>query len=213
MSATRLLVLGVVRLFQPAHGYAVRRELLSWEVDSWAAVNPGSIYNMLRTLTREGLLAEVDSDGRGGGPARVSYRLTMDGENVFAGLLARALWDVDERDPFLLLAALCFLPSMTRRDAAEALEAREAALQLRIRAINAKARLLAEKQTVPPHTAELFSASAAHLEGELGWVRDARRRIAEGYYRFAGEAGADAGPHEGRWYGPLDAYAGGLDRS
>ncbi len=39
MSATRLLVLGAVRIFQPAHGYLVRRELLSWDVENWAAIN------------------------------------------------------------------------------------------------------------------------------------------------------------------------------
>ena len=38
MSATRLLVLGVVRIFQPVHGYFVRRELLSWRAESWAAI-------------------------------------------------------------------------------------------------------------------------------------------------------------------------------
>ena len=43
MSSTRLLVLGVVRIFQPVHGYDVRRELLSWRVDQWANVAPGSI--------------------------------------------------------------------------------------------------------------------------------------------------------------------------
>jgi Transcriptional regulator PadR-like family len=80
VSATRLLVLGVVRIFQPAHGYLVRRELLSWDVENWAAINPGSIYNMLRTLTRDGLLAEVDTADVGKGPARVGYRLTPDGE-------------------------------------------------------------------------------------------------------------------------------------
>ena len=60
-ASTRLLVLGAVRIFQPAHGYLVRRELLSWDVENWAAINPGSIYNMLRTLTRDGLLEEVDT--------------------------------------------------------------------------------------------------------------------------------------------------------
>ena len=43
MASTRLLVLGVVRIFQPVHGYDVRRELLSWRVDQWANVAPGSI--------------------------------------------------------------------------------------------------------------------------------------------------------------------------
>ena len=56
MSTTRLLVLGAVRIFQPAHGYLVRRELVTWHVDDWANLNPGSIYNALRTLARDGLL-------------------------------------------------------------------------------------------------------------------------------------------------------------
>src|SRR6185437_12722159 len=90
VSATRLLVLGAVRIFQPAHGYLVRRELLSWDVENWAAINPGSIYNMLRTLTRDGLLEEVDTADVGKGPARVAYRLTADGETAFLGLLTSA---------------------------------------------------------------------------------------------------------------------------
>ena len=61
-STTRLLVLGVVRLFQPVHGYEVRRELLSWRAQEWASVKPGSIYNALKTLTREGYLEVVGTD-------------------------------------------------------------------------------------------------------------------------------------------------------
>ena len=33
MSATRLLVLGAIRIMQPVHGYEVRRELVSWRVE------------------------------------------------------------------------------------------------------------------------------------------------------------------------------------
>jgi DNA-binding PadR family transcriptional regulator len=204
MSATRLLVLGAVRIFQPAHGYSIRRELLSWDVESWAALNPGSIYHMLRTLARDGLLAEEGDAGRSAGPARVAYRLTMDGENAFAGLLARALWHVDERDPNLLAAGLCFLPTLTRAEAAEAFEAREAALRLRIKTLEARRRQLLERRTVPAHSAELFDVDVAHSRGELEWVAAARRRIDEGYYRFAGEPGADEGPVGGRWPGPLE---------
>src|SRR5215207_1735521 len=169
MSATRLLVLGTVRLFQPAHGYLIRRELLSWDVESWAAVNPGSIYNMLRTLTRDGLLEEVDSGG-GGGPARVGYRVTMDGEVAYFGELHRAFWEIDDRDPHLLPAALCFLPTMTRQQALEALAAREAAVRHRITAIEARGRLIVTQRFAPPHTRELFDFEVAHLTGELGWL-------------------------------------------
>jgi Transcriptional regulator PadR-like family len=81
MSATRLLVIGVVRLFQRVHGYSVRRELLSWKVEDWAHVNPGSIYNALRTLTREGYLEEAGTATEGSRPERTLYQLTLDGES------------------------------------------------------------------------------------------------------------------------------------
>ena len=39
---TRMLLLGAVALFEPVNRYQIRRELLSWQVDRWANVNPGS---------------------------------------------------------------------------------------------------------------------------------------------------------------------------
>jgi DNA-binding PadR family transcriptional regulator len=61
VSPTRLLILGAVRIFQPVHGYLVRRELMSWQVDRWAHLNPGSVYNALRSLARDGYLEEGGS--------------------------------------------------------------------------------------------------------------------------------------------------------
>jgi DNA-binding PadR family transcriptional regulator len=207
MSATRLLVLGAVRIFQPAHGYLIRRELLSWGVESWAAINPGSIYNQLRTLTKEGLTEEVP-DGEGGkGPAKVGYRLTLDGESAFLGLLTHGLWEIDDRDPHLLPAALCFLPALTREQAAEALEARETALQLQLKGLAARSRMMLEQRLVPPHTAESLELWSGQLSGQLGWVRGARERVAAGHYRFAGEPGAGEGPVGERWYGALEKPA------
>ena len=45
---TRLVVLGAVRQFEPVHGYFLRRELMTWHVDEWANIQPGSIYNALK---------------------------------------------------------------------------------------------------------------------------------------------------------------------
>src|SRR3954454_16645158 len=78
MSTTRLLLLGVVRIFQPAYGYQLRRELLTWNVQEWANINPGSIYTGLRTLAKHGLLLELE-EGAGNKPGRTSYKLTVDG--------------------------------------------------------------------------------------------------------------------------------------
>jgi DNA-binding PadR family transcriptional regulator len=59
LAPTRLLVLSVVRLLQPVHGYDVRRELLSWRADEWASVPPGSVYGALKTLERDGWIEAV----------------------------------------------------------------------------------------------------------------------------------------------------------
>ena len=56
MSATRLLLLGVVRTHGQANGYLVNAELESWGAEKWAGLKPGSIYQSLRQLAREGLL-------------------------------------------------------------------------------------------------------------------------------------------------------------
>ena len=73
MSATRLLVLGVVRMYGSAHGYQVRRELLTWSADKWANVAPGSIYHALKKMAAEKLLEEVatETEAQGPGPHRL----------------------------------------------------------------------------------------------------------------------------------------------
>jgi DNA-binding PadR family transcriptional regulator len=70
LTPTRLLVLGVVRLLQPVHGYDVRRELLSWQADEWANVAPGSVYGALKTMERDGWIEAVETSQAGARPAR-----------------------------------------------------------------------------------------------------------------------------------------------
>src|SRR5690348_11266225 len=96
MSTTRLLLLGAVRIFQPVHGYLLRRELLTWQVEDWAHLNPGSIYSGLRTLVKQGYLEELGDDP-------IAYRLTLDGENEYRRLLDVALREPDWSDPTRLL--------------------------------------------------------------------------------------------------------------
>src|SRR5919206_353548 len=122
MSTTRLLLLGAVRVFQPVHGYLLRRELLSWQVDDWAHVKPGSIYSGLRTLTARALLEELPGDP-------VSYRLTPDGEVEYQRLLRSALSQPEPGEPSRLLAGLCFMTTLPRAEVREALRARSLMLE------------------------------------------------------------------------------------
>jgi DNA-binding PadR family transcriptional regulator len=183
VSPTRLLVLGAVRIFQPAHGYLVRRELLSWRVDQWAAMHPGSIYNMLRTLARDGMLEEVEGDG--GRPQRTSYRLTADGETEFLALVREALWQLSPNDPRPLMAGVAFMWALSREEVIAALEGRAAQLEATHRGTGFAVETVRADATKPSHVSEILLLADARLQGELTWVRDLLERVRAGEHEFA----------------------------
>lgn len=198
MSVTRLLVLGAVRIFQPTHGYLVRRELLSWQADQWAHLNPGSVYNALRSLSRDGLLAADDGPdinaGAAAAPAgpaasKVRYRLTADGETEFQRLVRLALWELHPYEPDWLLAGMSFWWVLSRQEVLDALAARRTQLEGRQVASEYAAKAVGQSPFKPESVAEHFLLHREQLQGELAWVDAARERIASGAYWFDGEPG------------------------
>ena len=182
MSSTRLLVLGVVRIFQPVHGYDVRRELLSWRVDQWANVAPGSIYNALKSMTRDALLEIVGTDQVGGRPERTTYRLTNEGENEFQALLREALWRVRPPvDP--LMPALCFMPVLKREELIAALKNRIPQISGQLEHVEFALAELPNPGT-PEHVKELYRLSAARLAAEIPWAEALIQRLERGEYQI-----------------------------
>ncbi|MGC4937715.1 PadR family transcriptional regulator [Kribbella sp. DT2] len=186
MSTTRLLLLGVVRIFQPAYGYQLRRELLTWNVQDWANINPGSIYTGLRTLAKHGFLEELE-DGSGQKAGRTSYKLTADGESEYFSLLRQALWTVDGFQPGLMQASLSFLWTLKRDEVVAALESRIVQLEQNEKAAPFHERQVEQDPGTPNHVVEMFRISVARDRGELEWTRCFRDRVLAGEYSFAGE--------------------------
>jgi DNA-binding PadR family transcriptional regulator len=184
MSATRLLMLGAVRIFQPVHGYFVRRELLTWRVEQWAKLNPGSIYNALRTLERDGFISGESSEDK---PAKTVYSLTGDGDTEFFALLRQALWHVVPSDKASLFAAISFLSALSREEVIEALESRIAQLDALHRETPYTLSTLAGRGERPRHIAEFAYLSDALVLGEREWTAACLERVREGAYGFAGE--------------------------
>jgi len=190
MSVTRLLVLGAVRIFQPTHGYFVRRELASWQVAEWAHLNPGSIYNALRGLAKEGLLIEepeadaAATDGR----KKTVYRLTVDGEKEFQRLVREALWELHPYEQDWISAGIAFWWALSRDEVTAALTARISLLQARRTAIGFSAKGLGPSAAgTPDHVVEMFHFQEALLRAEQQWVSEVLERIRAGTYGFAGE--------------------------
>lgn len=187
MSATRLLLLGAVRIFQPVHGYFVRRELLSWHAEAWANLNPGSVYNGLRSLARDGFLEEVGTETEGGRPARTTYRLTGDGETEFMRLLREALWNVSPFEPADLMAAWSFASVLRREEVIDALEHRLEQIRASAQAVGYAIADIPNNPHVPDNVAEHYRLSQARRDGEAAWARQLLDRLRAGEYWFAGE--------------------------
>jgi len=213
-------VLGVVRIFQPVHGYWVRRELLSWGVQDWGHVNPGSIYHALRTMARDGAIEEVGASvdpgsvgpasvgpgsvgdlgagGPAGRPARTSYRLTLDGEQEFFGLLRTALWTLDD-DPTAVLAGLCFMITLPRDEVIEAVQTRVGLLEAKIQVAERNVGHALEGRLAPPHSAEVVAVQVARWRAEQAWAADLAGRLRGGALRFRPEPGWDEPPGADGW--------------
>jgi len=191
------MILGLVRWLQPVHGYDVRRELLSWSVNEWANIAPGSIYHALRKLTEEGLLEEVATEQVGARPARTTYRVTDQGDAEFEVLLGSYWWEYRHPiDPFLV--AVSFLPALPRSEALAALQNRIRLLEEQIAGVHAAAEAIPDVDpTRPPHVGWMLDLYVDRWTAEIAWCRRVIDRVGAGLGLHLGEYDvADAGQ---RW--------------
>lgn len=190
MSATRLLVLGVVRGYGRAHGYLVGNDLMSWGTGEWANVKWGSIYHALKQLTKEGCLTDECLP-----PGRTDYELTEKGEAEFRKLLRDSIRRPESR-PDMLGAGLALLPSLERDEAISLLKERLAALEAK----RDEARVQAETWERPPHVKELFGLWTHSAASGVEWTRGLIERLENGAYPMAGDPHSPGPP--GSWHDP-----------
>lgn len=180
-----MMILGVVRMLQPVHGYDVRRELLSWHADRWANVQPGSVYHALKKLADEGALREVGSEQVGGRPARTRYEMTDKGADQFRDLLTAALWEQHAvEDPFL--AGFSLMTELPREEVSAAL--RHRARQLRTENEGSRAAIesgWAVPDNKPAHVRWMLELGIARNEGEITWCERVAEQIEAGVPYFS----------------------------
>jgi DNA-binding PadR family transcriptional regulator len=181
---TRLLVLGAVSLFEPVNGYQIRRELISWDVESWAHINPGSIYSSLTTMTKQGFLRRHDLVD---GTREVAvYTSTEAGRTELAELFSRALREVSLLDPLPLHTALSMCALFERDQVLGHLEARVAAVDVRLAELVGK-RDVADTGAAPPHVVRVLDLQIDQMRVERDWLAAVVGEIRAGGLTFAGE--------------------------
>lgn len=185
MSATKLLVLGIVHLSGGAHGYQVRSELQSWGAETWAKINPGSVYHALKKAAADGLLTEHTEPGNSG-PERVLYRVTARGRDEMVEMVRDGLRRTHDAD--MLNAAIAMLPMLTRSDAIAQVGERVARLEAELVA-QAEWRKHPNQDT-PEHVREQADLWAGHARTELEWAKSLSERLSEGAYIMADDPGS-----------------------
>jgi DNA-binding PadR family transcriptional regulator len=179
---TRLLLLGAVAIFEPVNGYQIRRELISWGVESWANIRPGSIYNGLATLAQRGEL--VRHDLRDGSREVAVYEMSPEGRAEFRRLLEQALTEVRPTAPLAFQTAFSMLPHLSREDALTQLRRRLANLDA---AMVESARNAPSIENTPPHVLVLVDYWERVAAVEREWLVGLIDRIAEGELAFLDE--------------------------
>ena len=174
---TRMLLLGAVALFEPVNGYQIRRELLSWQVDRWAHVNPGSIYGGLATLTKQGHL--VRHDLVDGGREVAVYELTDSGRDELRSMMIRALEEVDAYDRAAFTVAFSQLPLLDRAQVLESLTVRRTCLDETVREFKS-----AKPGSAPPHAMRGMLLWLDLATAELAWLREVIEDIRSGALKF-----------------------------
>jgi DNA-binding PadR family transcriptional regulator len=168
---TRLLVLGVAQIFEPANGYQLRRELLSWSVEDWAHINPGSIYSMLSTLAKQGMLERVDIAASPDARPVAVYRTTKAGRAELIDLIRAGITGIRAFDNTEFYAAMSLAPTLVEREEiVRLLQSRRENITMSIEFAERKMEALSRDTSTPPHVAKLLGYAAALQHAEWEWV-------------------------------------------
>ena len=137
-----------------------------------------SLYSVVETLQREGLIVPLETRREGRRPERTVYALTEAGRAEFLCWLRELLREpVKEYTQFA--AGLSFLPALPPDEAVALLKERARLLEEEVEGMRARI-----DDAVEQGVARLFLVEAEHelvlREAELGWVRELVPEIEDG---------------------------------
>lgn len=161
---TRLVVLWL--LSEGAlHGYRIKRILEDPGLRFWFPVEYASIYSVLRTMVKDGLVRIQSVEREGRRPIRTRYAITGAGRRHFAELLERA-WRLppDPADPIQL--ALAAQPELGEERVKVLIDERAEALRQRLDQLEGMAR------SAP--AGDMVSRQVALTQAELLWLEGLR---------------------------------------
>jgi DNA-binding PadR family transcriptional regulator len=167
-AALELAVLGLLHE-SPMHGYELRKRVNT--LFGWGRVlSYGTLYPCLKQLLRAGLITQADTEStvKTGRRARIVYKLTADGKEHFADLMAEAgpsAWDDESFGVHFAFFAQTDVETRMR-----ILEGRRSRLEERMARV--RAALARTRERVDSYTLELQRHGLDSVEREVRWLTE-----------------------------------------
>jgi DNA-binding PadR family transcriptional regulator len=167
---------------RPMHPYEISTTLRSRGKEQSIKLNYGSLYSVVESLQKHGLIAARETTREGRRPERTVYEITAAGQEEFEDWLAELL-STPVRDFTSLEAGLSLMPGLPPAEVVRLLSERADRLRMDLRALDANLEVAVEKG-LP----DLFLVESRYrrclLTAELDFVSALARDIGSG--TFAG---------------------------
>ncbi|MFZ0158673.1 MAG: PadR family transcriptional regulator [Kineosporiaceae bacterium] len=163
---------------RPMHPYEISTTLRSRGKEQSIKLNYGSLYAVVESLQKHGLITAVETVRSGRRPERTVYEITEAGVTEFEDWLAELL-STPVRDFTSLEAGLSLMPGLPPGEVARLLDQRAEKLRMELRTLDS---MLAEASYLP----EIFVVEShyrrATLTAELTFATDLVSRIRSGTF-------------------------------
>jgi DNA-binding PadR family transcriptional regulator len=184
------MVLGTLARHGQQHGHQIRRAAEITNVGEWGGVSVGALYRELRSMEREGLVAEIRTEKLGRRPARTVYDITDDGRLELSILRERAITGL-HYGPDPLGVALTFAgPGSDLDELGSWLRARREMIAIAAEQIAADRERLEAKGYLGPIEASVMRRAELQSQTEVRWHDEFARVLAE----MPRDLGTDAPP-------------------
>lgn len=165
-------------LESPMHPYEVGQQLRSRAKEESVRLNYGSLYAVVDSLERRGMIRARETVREGRRPERTIYEVTEVGAREAVDWLSELL-SVPSKEYPQFMAGLSFMPALPPEEALDSLKQRARALELRLIASRGIAQAALESGL--PRLFDIEGAYEVHmLEAELDFVDHLIKEIEDG---------------------------------
>jgi DNA-binding PadR family transcriptional regulator len=178
---SNLLALAVLALLaeRPTHPYEMDFLMRTRGLEQSIKLNRGSLYTVVETLQRDGLIVPQETQREGRRPERTIYALTEAGRAKFAGW-HRALLSTPAAEYTQFAAALCFIAHFSPTETIALLEQRARALDDEIEERQFRLGSIMERLSVPRLFLLEEEFALSQRQAEAQWVREIIQEITDG---------------------------------